>query len=179
MTRPRSDVPVTTIVKQAIAGVAPPELSEVTTMTVWPSIASTGLGRALGSLYGIRAGVWILTIGRLFMLFTLPLALLLYFAIRMPWAIRRYRLTNRRVMVERGLRPTVERFVDLDRFDTIEVVVLPGQAAYHAGDLVFRKGNVETFRLSGVSRPEPFRQTCLKAQVSYVEVRKILKQQAG
>ncbi len=148
-------------------------------MTVWPSVAGTGLGRALGRLYGIRAGVGILTLGRLFMLVTLPLALMLYFAIRMPWAIRRYRLTNRRVMVERGLRPTVERFVDLDRFDSIQVVVLPGQAAYHAGDLVFRKGNVETFRLPGVSRPEPFRQTCLKAQISYVQVRKALASQAG
>src|SRR4051812_8461788 len=124
--------------KQAIAGVAPPELGEVTVMTIWPSIAATGLGRALGRLYGIQAGMGIITLGRLFMLATAPLALMLYFAVRMPWSIRRYRLTNRRVLVERGLQSKEERFVDLDRFDTITVDVLPGEAAHHAGDLIFR-----------------------------------------
>ena len=34
--------------KQAIAGVAPPELGEVTIMTVWPSIGAYRLGRLVG-----------------------------------------------------------------------------------------------------------------------------------
>ena len=40
--------------KQAIAGVAPPELGEVTIMTVWPSIGALGLGRWIGRMCGIR-----------------------------------------------------------------------------------------------------------------------------
>jgi hypothetical protein len=89
---------------------------------------------------------------------------------RLPWAIRRYRLTNRRVVIERGINPKVERYVDLDRFDAIDLVVAPGQEWYAAGDLVFRRGPIETLRLSGVSRPESFRQTCLKTRQSYVSV---------
>jgi hypothetical protein len=80
-----------------------------------------------------------------------------------------YRLTNRRVVVE-SLFGGELNGVSLDRFDTIETVVEPGQAWYKAGDLVFRQGAVETFRIWGVPRPETFRQTCLKARMSYVGV---------
>ena len=109
------------------------------------------------------------------MLFSSPFFLPPYFLMLLPWSCRRYRLTNRRVVVDRGLRGAEERSVALDRFDTVEVVVLPGQEWYHAGDLVFRLGPVETFRLSGVPRPETFRQTCLKAHISYVGIAKARK----
>jgi len=158
--------------KQAIAGVAPPELSEVTVMTVWPSVASTACGRFHGRLFAISSGFWIITVGRLLTLAAMPIGPLLYGYLRLPGVLRRYRLTNRRVAILKGIAGRVERFVDLDRFDAIEVVVLPGQEWYKAGDLVFRNGAVETFRLSGVSRPETFRQTCMKARMSYVGVHK-------
>jgi hypothetical protein len=161
--------------KQAIAGVTPPELGEMTVMTVWPSAASTGLGRFLGRFYAIPAGFWIFTVGRMCLLLSLPLAPLLYFWLRLPGVVRRYRVTNRRIRVERGLRPTVERYVDLDRFDTIEIEVLPGQEWYKAGELIFRQGAIETFRLHGVPRPEAFRQVCLKAHQAYVGVKKALE----
>ena len=111
-----------------------------------------------------------MSIGRLALLATIPVGMMLYLSMRLPWAIRRYRLTNRRVTVERGITPRVEQFVDLERFDAIDLVVQPGQEWYDCGDLVFRRGPIETLRLSGVSRPEPFRQTCLKVRQSYVSV---------
>jgi hypothetical protein len=156
--------------QQPISGVVPPATAEATVMTVWPSVASTGLGRSLGRLYRIREGFGPISVGRLALLATIPLGLMLYLSMRLPWAIRRYRLTNRRVMIERGINPHVEQFVDLERFDTIDVVVSPGQEWYAAGDLVFRRGPIETLRLPGVSRPESFRQTCLKVRQSYVSV---------
>jgi hypothetical protein len=137
-------------------------------MMVWPSVASTALGRSLGRVYRIRDGFGPVSIGRLALLATIPLGLMLYLSMRIPWAIRRYRLTNRRVMIERGINPKVEQYVDLDRFDAIDLVVSPGQEWYAAGDLVFRRGPIETLRLSGVSRPESFRQTCLKTRQAYV-----------
>jgi hypothetical protein len=88
--------------------------------------------------------------------------------------IRRYTLTNQRVMVQRGLKSTAESWVELDRFDAIEVEVLPGQEWYPAGNLIFRRGPIETFRLDGVSRPETFRQTCLKARMGYVGTRQAM-----
>jgi len=153
--------------QQTISGVVPPSVREATVMTVWPSVASTGFGRALGRLYRIKEGFGPVTVGRLALLATIPLGLLLYFSLRMPWAIRRYRLTNRRVSIERGINPQVEQYVDLDRFDAVDLVVQPGQEWYQAGDLVFRRGPIETLRLAGVSRPESFRRVCLETRQAY------------
>ncbi|MDZ4819062.1 MAG: PH domain-containing protein [Planctomycetota bacterium] len=161
--------------KQAIAGVAPPQLSEVTVMVTWPSIASTGLGQFLGRLYLIGYKKSWLPIGAIIALLSIPIALPLYMSMLFPpWSMKRYRLTNRRVTIERGLAGKVQQYVDLDRFDTIDVVVQPGQAWYPAGDLVFKKGATETFRLHGVLRPDTFRATCMKAHQSYVGVKKAL-----
>ena len=157
-------------VGQVISGVVPPAVAEATVMTVWPSVGSTALGQALGRLYRIKSGVGPLSVGRMALLFTIPLGLMLYLSLRLPWAIRRYRLTNRRVSIEQGLSPRVEQYVDLDRFDAIDLVVQPGQEWYDCGDLVFRRGQIETLRLTGVTRAEPFRQACLKVRQAYVSV---------
>ncbi len=159
------------MMRQSIAGVAPPAVSEATVMTVWPSVGATSLGKWLGRLYRIKDGFGPVSIGRMALLATIPVGMMLYLTMRLPWAIRRYRLTNRRVTVERGINPKVEQYVDLDRFDAIDLVVQPGQEWYDCGDLVFRRGPIETLRLSGVSRPEPFRQTCLKVRQSYGSVK--------
>jgi hypothetical protein len=158
---------------QAIAGVTPAEVKETTVMTVWPSIAQYGIGRMLGSLYAIRfPDIYFLRLGNLIALLAIPIALPLFFLRIAPGVGRRYRLTNRRVLVEKGLRNAIEKSVDLDRFNAIDVVVQPGQDWYYAGDLIFRQGNVETFRLEGVSRPEAFKAVCLKAHMAYVGVKK-------
>ena len=154
----------------SIAGVVPPQHAEATVMTVWPSIASTGLGCFLGRIYAIDVGLGPFTIGRLLTLLSIPVPLVLYLSMRLPWRILRYRLTNRRVAIERGIAGRVEQYVDLARFDTIDVEVQPGQAWYPAGDLVFRLAAVETLRLPGVRSPESFRQACLKVRQSYVSV---------
>ncbi len=166
--------------KQAIAGVAPPETGEVTIMTVWPSVGGTPLGRALGQLFSIELGFWhIFTVGKLLALAAIPLAIPLYFVKFAPWDCRRFRLTNRRIIIEKGLQAEAERSLPLDQFDAVDVNVLPGQAWYPCGELIFRKGKVETLRLSGVSRPETFRRTCLKAQISHVGVQRTLEEQGA
>jgi hypothetical protein len=171
---------------QPIAGVAPTQFQEVTVMTVWPSLSATAPGRFWGRLFAIDVGFPIfgvpLTIGRLMALASIPFMLALYFLMRLPrfpgvligiknpwcWV---YRLTNRRVVVENPFGGEIKS-VSLDRFDAIDIVVEPGQAWYKAGDLVFRHGAVETFRISGVPRPETFRHTILKANMSFVGVQK-------
>lgn len=162
---------------QAIAGVTPPEQAEVTIMTVWPSMAGSELGRALGRAYAINAGVGIIRVGRLIALASIPLALAIYFWNLRPWGCRRYRLTNRRVIIQKGMRRFDERWVALDDFDSIQVVILPGQEWYRAGELIFNKGQVETFRLHGVKSPQAFRSTCLAAQRGYTQVRQVLERQ--
>jgi len=164
---------------QSIAGVVPPGVAEATVMMVWPSVAATAAGRLLGRLAGIRVGFGPLSAGGVIALASIPFAAALYFSMRLPWAIRRYRLTNRRVTIDEGVRGTVQQYVDLDRFDRIEIEVRPGQEWFHAGDLVFLKGGVETLRLVGVPRPEVFRQACMKVRQSYGSVGAILAAQAS
>lgn len=90
--------------KQAIAGVAPPEVEEVTAMVVWPSIASYPSGRFLGRLYNIKAGFYVFKLGNLIALASIPHALALYAYRLLPCFLGLpvhgsfYRLTNRRVM---------------------------------------------------------------------------------
>lgn len=170
---------------QPIAGVAPSQVREVTVMTVWPSLCATGFGRLCGRVFAWDVGFRIfgvpITVGRFAALASIPFMLALYFLMRLPrfpfvlagiknpfcW---HYRLTNRRVVMENPFRRGEIKSVALDRFDSIEVVVRPGQAWYKAGDLVFRLGQTETFRIAGVPRPETFRQTCIKAHQSFVGV---------
>jgi len=165
-----------TVTPQAICGVSPAETRETTIMTVWPSNSLFGIGRLLGDLYAIRfPDIYFFRLGNLIALMSIPIALPLYFLKVLPaipmlgfqggW---RYRLTNRRVLVERGLTWAIEKHVDLDRFDSIDIDIKPGQAWYTSGDLIFKLGNTETFRLEAVSYPEPFRSTCLKAHFGYV-----------
>ena len=170
--------------KQAIAGVTPFDDAEVTVMTVWPSVAAMTLlgvpvGRLLGQLYEIKAGFYIFTVGNLICLLCIPIALLLYFRRIGPIIATRYRVTNHRIVVDRGLSGQEEKAVELDRFDDVKIEVLPGQAWYDAGDLIFRQGGVETFRLDGVSRPAAFRQVCVKASQSYVGVKQALELEAA
>jgi hypothetical protein len=172
--------------KQAIAGVAPSQLQEVTVMTVWPSLSATPFGRFWGRLFAIEFGFRLfgvpLTVGRLVALASIPFMVALYFLMRLPrfpfiligiknpWCWQ-YRLTNRRLVVENPFGDEIKS-TSLDRFDSIDVVVEPGQAWFKAGDLVFRQGAIETFRIWAVPRPETFRQTCLKARMSYVGVQR-------
>ena len=164
------------MMKQAIAGVTPAADREVTVMTVWPSVAAMSLlgipvGQMLGRLYSMGGGTYIFTLGNLLCLLSIPLALPLYFKRIGPFVATRYRVTNRRIVVERGLTGREEKSIDLDQFDTIDIEVRPGQEWYDAGDLIFRQGKVEKFQLTGVSRPQAFRQVCMKAGQSYTGVK--------
>ena len=161
---------IPSIPKQIILGVVPPSVAEATVMTVWPSVGSTAIGQWLGRLYRIKSGIGPLSVGRVALLLTIPVGLMLYLSLRLPWAIQRYRLTNRRVTIERGISPQVEQYVDLNRFDAVDLVVQPGQEWFDCGDLVFRRGQIETLRLPGVTRAEPFSQACLKVRQAYVSV---------
>lgn len=160
--------------KQAIAGVAPAGLTEVTVMTVLPSTSYYAPIRWLGSLMAINAGVYIFRVGNLIALASIPLAIPFFFLRFLPFSGVRYRLTNRRLIVESAMIYSEQKSVALDRFDSVEIEVLEGQEWFNAGDLIFKLGEVETFRLDAVSRPETFRRTCLEAQRGFVGVKNAL-----
>ena len=107
----------------------------------------------------------------------IPAALVIYFTRLLPVVGRRYRVTNQRIIVQHGPLGADGKSIGLGDFDRVEVDTLPGQAWYHAGDLVFRKNDAEVFRLRGVSRPEVFREVCLKSLMAYQSVAKVLEEQ--
>jgi hypothetical protein len=164
---------------QPIAGATPSELAEVTCKVIWPTIGATWPGRLVGRLADVRLlrGTFFAA-GKLLALATIPVSLGVFAWQLMPFVCRRYTLTNRRIIIRRGLMALDERWIGLDDFDAIEIEVLPGQQWLHAGDLVFRHGDRELLRLAGVPRPETARQMCLTAQQALVSVRNVVHRQA-
>jgi hypothetical protein len=110
---------------------------------------------------------------------TIPISLALYAWRLMPFVARRYTLTNRRIIIQKGLKPVDDRWIGLDAFDTIDIEVLDGQEWLRAGDLVFRREGEEVFRLPGVLRPQAFREVCRKAHTALVSVRQVLQSQTA
>jgi hypothetical protein len=156
--------------KQPICGEVPPELEEVACKVVWPTIGATRAGRLVGQLAAIPWGIAPFTLGNLFALLTIPLSVAVFGWQLMPYVCRRYALTNRRIIIRQGLRPRDVRWIGLDEFDRIDVDVLPGQQWLRAGDLVFRSGGNEVFRLPGIPRPAIFRQVCQTQRDALVEI---------
>jgi len=172
----------------AIPGESPATTKEVTVMTVWPSLAATAYGRWWGRRFANNTGITLfgipLTIGRFMALLSIPFILPVYIHMLVPRlpliflgvanpSFRHYRLTNQRVVVEHAFGGGEHQSVSLDRFDSIDVQVRSGQEWYKAGDLIFRNGQVETFRLIGVPHPQSFRHTCMKARDGFVGVQKV------
>ena len=149
------------------------QVCETRLATRWPTIGAYGLGRWVGRLVGLSIGYGrIFTIGTLMSLVTLPISLTVYAWQLCPWVCRRYRLTDRRVIVQKGYSACEERAIELDAFDTVSVEVLPGQAWLRTGDLVFFKDDREVFRLAGVPSAESFCRTCQQAKVAVDAFRK-------
>jgi len=158
-----------------------PEVREATLKIVWPTIGATRAGRLVGRLCAVKTGIGpYLTLGKLLALATIPLTLCLFFWQLLPGVCRRYWLTNRRMVVQKGLGRLVEESeVGLDQFDAIEIEVLPGQDWLRAGEVLFLSDGNERLRLSGVPRPEVFRQGCLKARTAMLSVGEVLRRQAA
>lgn len=134
-------------------------------MTVYPSIAALGLGRALGVLYESIP----LSVGRvklshlLFPLPTAPFAGLLYFWLKAFGA--RYVLTTHRLRIVKGLSLKEGAEVLLEEIGRVDVHHSLGQTFFKAGTIVIRDHvGTERLQLPGVVRPDMFRQTILDAR---------------
>jgi hypothetical protein len=144
--------------RQAIAGVMAPQLDEAMIREVWPSVVA---------YKGGHAAAWLTTSG-----FGIPVGLpmLGYLLARkfLPFVCKRYTLTNRRLMIRRGLKPSPAQGVALSEID--DVRLLPGSLHpfYRSADLeVLSKGQV-ALRLPGVPDPESFRHSILNAVKAWV-----------
>ncbi|MGZ0168932.1 MAG: hypothetical protein ACKVHE_05215 [Planctomycetales bacterium] len=147
----------------AIIGVSASGETEI--RSKYPSIASTGLGRLLGSIYeSIPVPIWGIKLSNLlFVLPTAPLGVLLYTANKL--AGERYVLTNRSVQRWAVIGLKQYQSVTLTDVKEIEYVQLPGQEYYHAGDLLLKNAKGDTMlRVQGVKDADIFRQIIEKAR---------------
>lgn len=164
---------------KAILGVAPSDEDEVLVMSYFTSMSANPLARQLGRVYqmSLPVGPFAITIGKVLSVALIPVSLLLWLVNLAPFVCRRYTVTNKRVVVQRGWTAQDERSVAFDRFDSIEIEVFAGQDWYDAGDLVFRQGATETFRLQAAPYPDGLRTNILKCRNSHVGVQAALAAQ--
>lgn len=159
------------------AGTCRDTFRETACKTIRPTLGATRLGRWIGRLAMLGPGSGPLRLGVLFLAVLVPLALAVYLWQVLPAVVRRYRLTTRRIVVEKGLPPKEEASLGLDEFDDIRLEVLPGHEYFHAADLVFLHGQDEVLRLPGVARPEVARRVCLETRAAFQAVREVLRSQ--
>lgn len=171
--------------KQAIPGLSLSGQQESTALVVWPSVSAKPMGQYLGRLYEKKEGVGLFTLGNFFVLLSIPIAIPLYLANVLPVVGIRYRITNRSILVERGVQAVVERQIALDEFDYIKIDQKPGQAWFRSADMIFFRTvspeveGEEVFRLAGVPYPESFQAACRKAAMTYRGFQEIRQRQAA
>ena len=164
---------MSTTATQPISGVSADK--ENVSMIVYPSMAATGLGRALGNLYE-SIPLKINGIKLSYLLFPLPaspIALKIYFLMKVCG--QRYVLTNRSMQIWRCRLWRIVFFdCSGDKLESevpladVEDVVLhqsSGQVFYKASDLSLLGADGKLLlQLDGIPNAEVFRQTLLKAR---------------
>ena len=128
---------------QAVAGLVPPQRREALIRVAWPSVAAVpavaGAGRVLlASIVGA------------------PLAWLLlapvYFFKVLPFVARRYTLTNRRIMIQRGLKPKATHEVPLAKIDEVRIHKDANSDFFRCGTLEVVSSGQVVLTLPGVTR---------------------------
>jgi hypothetical protein len=127
---------------------------------VWPTVvgvnpAAAQLAKKLvGSVVLLPAGVALLA-----PLFALKFA---------PFLCKRYTLTNRRLMIRRGLRPSPVQEVALADIDEVRLGADPVDAFYRSGTLEVVSHGQVVLTLPGVPEPEGFRHAVVNTVKAWV-----------
>jgi hypothetical protein len=143
--------------KQVVTGLVPPQQDEAIIRERWPSVAASplsGVGLLLMKTYLLAPLGWLVM--------AVP-----YFKKVLPFLAVRYTLTNRRLMIRRGLKRVPAEQVPLADID--EVRIQPG--SFHE---FFRAGNVEVvsqgkvvLTLPAVPGPDAFCQSIRNACMAW------------
>ena len=146
--------------RQAVTGVMPPQLGEALIREAWPTVleGSSGVARLAHTL------IKTIVLAPLGWLLLLPLFVRKF----SPFVCKRYTLTNRRLMVQRGLRPKPAQEIALSDIDEVRLVPDSFDRFYLSGTLeVISKGQV-ALTLPGVPEPEGFRHAVVNAVKAWV-----------
>lgn len=141
----------------AIAGVSPHKESVL--LTIWPSVASTGIGRGIGILCDcipIRIN-GISVSAAIFALPLAPLAALVYFLLKAGG--KKFTLTRKSVQCWSTIGQQLIKSVPLTDISEVLLEQQSGQAFYKAADIVLMgaDGGI-LMRIPGVTSPLTFQQ---------------------
>lgn len=150
---------MTVLPPQPVTGVMPPQLAEARIRVVWPSVASVPAVANLGRL--LTNSIILAPFGWLVMS-------LVYFGKLAPVAMRRYRLTNRRVLIAAGWSGSVAGEVALKDIDDVKLVTDANSEFFRSGNLEIVSGGRTVLTLVGVPEPESFRHMILNARNAWV-----------
>jgi hypothetical protein len=141
--------------RQPVTGLTPPELGEARIRESWPSVLAIAPGVAKLGQKLIRS-VALAPLGWLVQapLFARKLA---------PFVCKRYTLTNRRLMIQKGWKPTPVQEVKLADIDDVRLDPASHDAYYRSGTLEVLSGGKVVLTLPGVPEPEGFRQAIINA----------------
>jgi hypothetical protein len=158
---------------QAVTGVTPPQVGEAIIREVWQSVAAypgpAGLARACNRSIILAPLGWLVIAPFYF-------KKLLAFLPGLSGLATRFRLTNRRLMVCKGLRPVPEKEVPLDRIKDVKLVTDANSEFYYSGTLeVIDDAGQTALTLPGVREPESVRQAILQAAAAWGPVLKAEK----
>ena len=144
---------------QAVSGLAPPQLAEATMRVVWPSVAAfpgpAAVGRALMSSMILAPLGWLLLAP-------------VYFLKVLPGFARRYVLTNRRLMFQKGLHLNSVQEVALADIDDVLIDKDGNSEFYRSANLRIIAHGQTAMTLHGVVGPEAFRHAILSACMAWV-----------
>lgn len=144
---------------QAVTGLTPPLQAEAIIREVFPSVVASPLP---GAKAGARLGR---ILNRSIIGAPLAWALLIppYFAKVMPFLAKRYTLTNRRVMIRRGLLPKPTHEVALADIEDVHIHKDADSDFYREGTIEIMSGGKPVLTLEGVPEPESFREAILNS----------------
>jgi hypothetical protein len=170
---------------QAVVGVVPPDVAEALLAERWPSVASRGGIARLGSaIQEQAAGLFRATIKLptiLAIILVLPVTIIAFFMASLAWLFlslafllkigpfvaTRYTLTNRRLMIRKGLKPRPVQEVKLSEIEEVRVVPDTEQPFYLAADLEIISDGKSVLRLAGVPEYKTFKRSIEDAYVAW------------
>jgi hypothetical protein len=142
-----------------VTGLIPPQVAEARIRERWPSVARMPLiatiGRALTRTIVLAPLGWLI----------MSVA---FFGKILPFAMRRYTITNQRVMIRSGWTGKPSAEVPLDKIDDVRVVADANSDFFRAATVEILNGSAVVLRLPGVPEPHSFRWAILNARNAWV-----------
>jgi hypothetical protein len=146
--------------RQAVAGLMAPQTGEALIREEFPTIVA------------VAGGLCRLCERLMKTIVLAPLAWLLLapvFLLRIaPFVCKRYTLTNRRLIIRRGITARPGPEVPLAEIDDVRLVEASKEAFYNSADLDIYSGDRVKMTLKGVPEPESFRHAILNAVKAWV-----------